>query len=265
MSRGALNLLQRLAERRGLTLVNAKELAKLQTKKESLSGQLRSSLIYLNFLGVLPEDANELLNESCSQLGQDVFAFLASGKKKEGYFVEFGAGDGVHLSNTLMLERRHGWKGILAEPLAEYHDSILGKRSAILDGDCVWHTSGETLNFVKAGYLSTIDSYVFSDHHGEARASGESFPVTTVSLWDLLERHHAPRTIDFLSIDTEGSEFDILNAFPFDSKYEIRAIACEHNYSTSRDGIRELLVSKGYRQIDSLLSQHDDWFVLESA
>lgn len=265
MSRDALKLLRRLVEPRGFDLVNSKELAKLQAKKESLSDQLRASLIYLSFLGVPPDEANELLKGSCSQLGQDVFAFLASGKKTEGYFVEFGAGDGVHLSNTLMLERLHGWKGILAEPLVEYHESILAERAAILDGDCVWRTTGESLKFVKAGYLSTIESFVFSDRHGETRASGASSSVTTVSLWDLLKRHKAPSIIDFLSIDTEGSEFDILKAFPFDSKYEIRAIACEHNYSPSRDSIRELLVSRGYRQIDPSLSHHDDWFVLDSA
>ena len=187
------------------------------TPLRAASGHLQLSLIYLSHLGVSLDEVSELFQESSAQLGQDVFAFLASGRKKRGFFVEFGAGDGIFLSNTLMLERHHGWTGIPAEPLTEYHESIESERRAVLDKDCVWHSTGEALNFVAAGYLSTIKAYQFADFHGQARALGASSLVTTVSLWDLLERHRAPRTIDFLSVDTEGSEFEILNAFPFGS------------------------------------------------
>lgn len=258
-----LSLLKWMAERRGLTLINVKELEKLEAKKKRARREVQSSLVMLCSLGVPPDEVGELLEDSRSQLGQDVFAYLASGRKKNGFFVEFGAGDGVALSNTVMLERLHGWTGILAEPLPDYHASIRHERRATLEKDCVWSSTGETLDFVNAGYLSTIEDYRFSDLHGQSRASGVSLSVTTVSLWDLLERHRAPRTIDFLSIDTEGSEFEILNAFPFGTKYAIRAIACEHNYTPARDAIQRLLASHGYRQFETSLSKHDDWFVLD--
>ena len=45
-------------------------------------------------------------------------------KKKNGFFVEFGACDGLHFSNTLLLEKSFGWKGILAEPNRAYQKKL---------------------------------------------------------------------------------------------------------------------------------------------
>ena len=247
-----------------MSLVGTTELSQLRADRDALNLQLSSSLMHLDFLGVTPQEMRGLLDLSASQLGQDVFAYLASGKKTSGFFVEFGAGDGVSLSNTLMLERHFGWTGILAEPLAHYHESIRRERVAVLDGDCVWRETGRIVNLVSAGYLSTIEEYRFADHHGRKRAARRSIAVKTVSLWDLLERNNAPRTIDFLSIDTEGSELEILKAFPFGEKYSIRSIACEHNYSAGREAIQDLLLAHNYRLLDPVLSVHDDWFVLEN-
>lgn len=51
--------------------------------------------------------------------------------------------------------------------------------------------------------------------HSNLRKKGKNYHVETVSLLDLLNEHNAPYEIDYLSIDTEGSEFDILKAFDF--------------------------------------------------
>jgi hypothetical protein len=87
--------------------------------------------------------------------------------------------------------------------------------------------------------------------------------VETVSLEDLLLDYKAPKHIDFLSIDTEGSEFEILNAFDF-RKYSFGVICVEHNFTINRDKIRALLEGNGYKQVHVELSEFDDWFVLDS-
>ena len=68
-----------------------------------------------------------------------------------------------------------------------------------------------------------------------------------------------PKRIDYLSIDTEGSEYEILSNFNFDA-YDIRAITCEHNYMPERERIYKLLTSKGYFRVDTEKSKWDDWY-----
>ena len=60
-----------------------------------------------------------------------------------------------------------------------------------------------------------------------------------------LRHHGAPKTIDYLSIDTEGSELEILSAFDF-SAYHVRIITVEHNYSPMRGKLHDLLTSNSF-------------------
>ena len=77
---------------------------------------------------------------------------------------------------------------------------------------------------------------------------------------DLLYLADSPKQIDYLSMDTEGSELDILSTFPFD-EFTFRFISIEHNHSENRERIRNLMHSKGYREILSEFSGGDWWFI----
>ena len=197
-----------------------------------------------------------------SQIGQDVFTLYSLNWKRGGYFVEFGATNGFDLSNTYLLEKDFGWNGILAEPAKVWHQDLKANRSASLDFDCVWNKSGEIVNFTVAqeAEYSTISSFTDKDAHASARNKGETFPVTTISLNDLLKRHDAPSTIDYLSIDTEGSELEILEAFDF-NQYAISVITCEHNFSSQRAKIYKLLSSHGFIRVFEGFSRWDDWYI----
>jgi FkbM family methyltransferase len=198
-----------------------------------------------------------------SQLGQDLFVLLETGFKRDGYFVEFGATDGVRLSNTYLLETRYGWTGILAEPSPVWHEALLRNRTASIDFECVWNKTGEKIEFAipEDPELSTISSYSESDLHFKARRAAPYIIVKSITLNDLLHRHGAPSRIDYLSMDTEGSEFDILKALDFE-KYSFSIISCEHNYASNRSNIYDLLTSKGYFRVLSGISKFDDWYVL---
>lgn len=206
--------------------------------------------------------SNNAFNQSKAQLKQDIFVLLQTGLKRDGFFVEFGATNGVDLSNTYLLEKEFGWKGILAEPAIVWHEDLKQNRNASLEFDCVWSESGKILNFniVDDAEFSTISHFNDRDEHSAKRKHGTSYEVNTISLFDLLERHNAPQKIDYLSIDTEGSEFEILNNFDFNS-YDISVITCEHNYTQDRKKIYELLKSKGYERKFTGLSLWDDWYV----
>jgi len=197
-----------------------------------------------------------------AQIQQDLFVLLALEFKHKGYFVEFGATNGEYMSNSWILENEFGWNGIVAEPGALWHDDLKNNRNCKISTKCIWKDSGEKILFneAKDGGFSTINKYTSGDNHSELRKGGKQYYVETISLNDLLESFEAPRKIDYLSIDTEGSEYDILNSFDFD-KWDISVITVEHNYTDNRDKIQLLLVSKGYIRVLSSISQFDDWYV----
>jgi hypothetical protein len=84
---------------------------------------------------------------SNSALRQDIFAAITNGCKSGGFFVEFGACDGIFVSNTLMLERQYNWQGILSEPARVWHSSLKQNRQCILDFRSVWSSSNEQIWF----------------------------------------------------------------------------------------------------------------------
>lgn len=183
-------------------------------------------------------------------------------RKQNGYFVEFGATNGVDSSNSFLLEKHYGWSGILAEPGRVWHAQLRANRKNAIDTRCVWSESGQRLEFneVQEPELSTINAYSHTDRYRESRIRGSKYEVETVTLNELLRTHGAPSHIDYLSIDTEGSEYDILSKFDFE-KYDIRVITCEHNYTEARETIFKLLSAKGYVRKFELFSQVDDWYV----
>jgi FkbM family methyltransferase len=214
----------------------------------------------------IPEQSSEqlfsLLRNSKSQLRQDLFALSEVGFKRDGFFVEFGATNGIDLSNTYLLENAFGWSGILAEPARKWHQALKNNRSCNIETDCVWRESSSTLTFIEVdrGEFSTIKSFSGSDSGSARRKHGTTYNVKTISLEDLLCKFHAPSTIDYLSIDTEGSEYEILRNFDFD-KYRFNVITCEHNFTQDREKVYALLTQHNYVRKFTRFSSFDDWYV----
>lgn len=208
----------------------------------------------------------EHLAESSSQWLQDLLVRFVLEDKREGFFVEFGATDGVSLSNTLSLEQRLGWRGILAEPGRCWREALRRNRRAILDERCVWSETGSRVVFNETpeGEFSTVDAYSGRDSHAERRRGGSRYEVETVSLNDLLACHHAPNQVDYLSVDTEGSELRILRAFDFE-KYRVDVLTIEHNYSPERGTLESFIEERGFALLFRSLSLQDSWFVRREA
>ena len=207
------------------------------------------------------------IGDSKSQLLQDVFALHCVDFKPSGFFVEFGATNGITLSNTHLLEVRFGWKGILAEPARCWTAALRANRNCAIDSRCVWTETGEKLEFLETSNaeLSTAGTFASRvDAHRTTRTTKERYAVETITLVDLLLAHNAPRQIDYLSIDTEGSEYLILSHFDFET-FDIKVISVEHNYvHRDRDQIHRLLTSRGYVRTFEKLSKWDDWYVKNS-
>lgn len=206
------------------------------------------------------------LRRTASQIYQDLWVLFMLGEKRDGYFVEFGACDGRMMSNTLLLEKAYGWTGILAEPNPRWHAGLAGNRGCAVSHLCVAAESGQEVTFLDVPAmpeLSRLAATTPDDVHEKNGNRAQTLPITvrTVSLGDLLDSHGAPGIIDYLSVDTEGSELEILRAFDFD-RYRIRLLTVEHaGEADKRAGLLALLESKGFTRWHTSLSRWDDWYV----
>jgi len=205
------------------------------------------------------------LESSYSQNLQDLWGLWENSNTPNfGFFVEFGALSGINVSNSYLMERL-GWNGIVAEPHPNYRDTIIKNRSCYKEFDAVYSKTGEELVFKSIkGFpaLSTLEvSQQFDNEiNNERRQNALTSIVKTISLEDMLDKFNAPKLIDYISIDTEGSEWDILKVFNFD-KYSFRSICVEYGTDEKRDKIYGLLTKAGYTRKWEDLSEHDDWYV----
>ncbi len=198
---------------------------------------------------------------STADTKQDLWVLHETQHKKSGFFVEFGAADGILLSSTLMLERDFGWRGILAEPHPAWHADLGRNRSAEIDHRCVFTRTGERMKFAATRHagLATIIDFLATDGHAKSRAEHEIIDVETVSLNDLLESHRAPQRIDYISVDTEGSELSILEQFDFKT-WDVSLFAVEHNRTAQEHALDELMFRNGYERRFAAYSPIDAWY-----
>lgn len=181
-----------------------------------------------------------------SQFGQDKHVIENIYKnKKNGYFVEIGAYDGLEMSNTFLLEKLYNWKGICVECNPIYFSKLVQNRPDCYNCEYgVFNNDDKILSFINDD-TGGCSGFVETNSHTHI-LNKNIIEVKTKKLTTILEMYNAPNFIDFLSLDTEGSEFDILNAHDFE-KYLFGYICVEHNFiEKNRTRIRELLERKGY-------------------
>ena len=253
-------------ECRGISGMAAEDVFRLQGLLQRLLGYSRSDTgVDLPEWAGLVTAALKLAAEGQrphGQMLQDVWVLQCTGYQRVGYFVEIGAGDGQYLSNSLMLERDFGWRGILCEPNPTFAHAIqvLGRPESRLVPLVVGPRSGELVPFVSADERSAVAGGS-SARSGSLVGGKTVTSVATVSPKDVLEESGAPEVIDYMSVDTEGSEPGILRAFPF-SDHHVRYLTVEHNHVRGRVAeLDSILVPLGYERVMQSWSGVDAWYV----
>lgn len=197
---------------------------------------------------------------SYSQLGQDIEVLK---KYKTGYYVEIGASDGIELSNTYLLEK-NGWAGICIEPIPARYEKLVKNRKAVCYNKAVYHTSDLEVVFSIANrydLLSGIKQHI-TKYRKEVFSNYTDILVQTKTLTDILDDAEAPKFIEYLSLDTEGTELDILRSVDH-SKYTFGIIDVEHNYEEPRrTDMRNYLLAHGY--ILEFQNNWDDRYIYAS-
>ena len=194
-----------------------------------------------------------------SQLGQDLFVLETLKQKKNGFFIEIGAGNGKYLSNTYLLEREYDWDGILVEPNKSSFKDCTNLRHCKVINKLILNSKMATVLF----HEKRIGEFSFSEGYGNNNSNDviDSYEIEAIRFEEIFRDFSSIPDIDFLSIDTEGSEVEILSSIDF-SKYRPNIICIEHNYvKTNRVYIKNFLKSNGYIIVYSGVSMWDSWFV----
>jgi FkbM family methyltransferase len=191
-----------------------------------------------------------------SQYEQDKIIMEAYFKNKtDGFFVEIGADDGVRFSNCKSFEDK-GWKGIAFEPRKEAFQKLKQNRTCECLNLCL-SDEERIVDFLDIkgyglGLSGLIEKYDprhlsrigYEIQHPDNQGK-EIVKVKTKMLCDVLEERNITH-IDFLSIDTEGSELNILSTIDFD-KIKIDVITIEDNYDDPK--LMEFFLKRGYKHV----------------
>jgi FkbM family methyltransferase len=187
-----------------------------------------------------------------------------------GFFVELGANDGRFQSNTFYYERFRDWRGVLIEPAPNLFLQCRKNRSPrnhIVCAACV--PFDYNADFVKILYSNAMSVSLnlesdIADKVAHAELGRQflrpeetlfTFGAVAATLDSILRDAGAPALIDFLSLDVEGAEIDVLKGVNHDA-FRFRYMLIE-----SRDPTRlqEYLEPKQYNLIE-MLSEHDYLF-----
>ena len=194
-----------------------------------------------------------------SQHGQDEWIIReVFPDMRGGYFVEFGATEGTRFSNTYVLEKEFGWNGILVEPLDFAFEKLVKNRNCICENTLLWKNNDpQHFSVARWKMLSGITE-VRSNLRQEGSEAVDTKIIQPVTLEQLLDKHSAPKEIEYVSVDTEGSEYDILSVFDF-NKYYIKAFTIEHNGPEAMQKIDTLMQNVGYELIKKV--KCDIWYL----
>lgn len=167
-----------------------------------------------------------------SQAGQMPWVLSTLGHPPSGYFVDIGAWDGVESSNTLELERDHGWDGVCIEPL-RFDDLSRNRQCACVQA---WCSNGvHRFDVVEDGQCSRL----------VPPAGGRE--IQTRTLTSVLLDVAAPRVIDYFSLDVEGAEWQVLAGLSFEL-YRFRTITMEVDKPHAQQAVK-YLIAKGYQPV----------------
>lgn len=193
------------------------------------------------------------LNESnvyFSQAGQDRIVDNAMQAKRDGVFVDVGGYDGVTGSNSLFFEMFRGWSGILIEPSPTQLRMAKAVRQCPCLGYAVAGTAGEaeflevTQGFTQmSGFLDSYEAKLLEQVRGNPRHKEVMHTLKKMPLNEILAEQKIEQ-VDFMSLDVEGGEMDILENFDFDA-VDVAIWTIENN--TRGSDIPNFMKDKGYQ------------------
>ena len=205
-----------------------------------------------------------LVNKSKSQIFQDLFVLNELDYIENGFFIEIGAANGIDLSNTYLLETEFNWNGIVVEPAKIWKQEIDKNRNCTISYDCIFSETGLKVEFLetnKPEFSSlNIDSKSKDIHESYRLKNNKKYELSTLSFSDFASKYKIPKEIEYLSVDTEGTELEIIKSIDL-NHFDVKIITIEHNFTEKRESIYSYLINQNYKRVLENFSLVDDWYV----
>jgi FkbM family methyltransferase len=175
---------------------------------------------------------------------------------KSGFFVDVGAHDGKTINNTLYFEKNNNWTGINIEPIKKVYNNLVINRPDCININCaVCNNNGETEFICNTGYTEMISGIkdTFDPRHmkrlqNENKYHGSSTEIIKIATKKLetICNDHKISHINYLSIDVEGGEYEVIKSINFDKVF-IDVIGFENNYNDSSIPIIKYLQDRNFK------------------
>jgi len=188
------------------------------------------------------------------QVQQDKLIWWLTKNMTNGYFIDLAANKYMHLSNTFSLERNLHWNGLCIEANPEYWHDLGRFRSCTVVGAVIGGQADEKILFAMRGVMGGIAGESFDNK--KLRSTEERY---TAQLEKTFETFNVPKVIDYFSLDVEGAEEYIMDAFPLE-RYRFRFLTVERPSAN----LTQKLADHGYRLVKKLVYFGDTLFAHES-
>ena len=210
-----------------------------------------------------------------SQMGQDMFLNRWFFKNRgPGFFIDVGAYDGILGSNTSYFEKHLQWRGIAFEPNPSAFELLRATRSCSVIQGCAYDQDGQVPFLAlsegeqREGTMSrppfSLLQLLLDSRHGGAMLSGipehmgqdqrvewarkamklsQNIATVPCHRIDTVLNEHGVKIVDYLSIDVEGAELEVLRGIDFD-KVQVNVIGVEHSHKFPE--VYELLTTSDF-------------------
>lgn len=198
----------------------------------------------------IPKSLIELkcVNCSYSQFGEDIYLSHLFGKDmKSGTYVDVGCYEPIQYSNTYLFYKR-GWNGLCIDP----NPRLSAKWSKHRPRDNFINL-GVGKDAAELGYMEHIKypalNFLFDPHSEPAELHDPNFSSTktinTNTLFEILEHNAVIKDFDFLNIDCEGMDLEVLESMKLE-RHRPRVICIEDRNKPLHGKIHQILNDQGY-------------------
>ena len=184
-------------------------------------------------------DGEQYYSQAYQDYFLDTYIFF---RKKSGFFLDIGGNDPIHINNTYFFEKSRGWKGLAFEPMTAQREKWKTSRTT----ECLPYALGKMTDQVE---FCEYDFHPISGFSSHVKFSGKvksRYKVPVRRLADILDERRI-KHVDFVSLDVEGAEMDVLQGIDF-SRVEIDCFTIENNRGWQKEKrLRKFMIDAGYR------------------